>query len=75
MLKVASRPIGKLFGEAETWILDRRAKRPFAFVSICETLEIQPDHLREGILQWRVQLSDGVDCRRRQGRSVRRAFY
>jgi hypothetical protein len=63
------------FGEAETWILDRRAKGPFAFVSICETLEIQPDHLREGILQWRVQLSDGVDCRRRQGRSVRRAFY
>jgi hypothetical protein len=61
------------FGEAETWILDRTAEGPFAFVSICEALEIQPDHLREGILQWRLQLSDGVDSRRRQRRSVRRA--
>jgi hypothetical protein len=51
----------KAFGEAETWILDRRAKGPFAFVSICEALEIQPDHLREGIRQWRLQLSDGRD--------------
>src|ERR1700741_2496046 len=47
--------------EAEAWILDRRAKGPFAFVSICEALGIQPDHLREGIRQWRLQLSDGQD--------------
>ena len=63
----------KAFGEAETWILDRRAKGPFAFVSICEALEIQPDHLREGIRQWRLQLSDGRDSRRLQRRSVRRS--
>jgi hypothetical protein len=63
----------KAFGEAETWILDRRARGPFAFVSICEALEIQPDHLREGIRQWRLQLSDGRDSRRLQRRSVRRS--
>jgi hypothetical protein len=63
----------KAFGEAETWILDRRAKGPFAFVSICEALGIQPDHLREGIRQWRLQLSDGRDSRRLQRRSVRRS--
>jgi hypothetical protein len=61
------------FGEAEAWILDRRAKGPFAFVSICEALGIQPDHLREGIRQWRLQLSDGRDSRRLQRRSVRRS--
>jgi hypothetical protein len=55
--------------EAEAWILDRRAKGPFAFVSICEALGIQPDHLREGIRQWRLQLSDGQDSRRLQRRA------
>jgi hypothetical protein len=63
----------KSFGEAETWILDRRAQGPFAFVSVCEALGIQPDHLREGIRKWRVQLSDGPDSRRLQRRSVRRS--
>ena len=63
----------KAFGEAETWILDRKAQGPFAFVSICEALGIQPDHLREGIRQWRVQLSEGRDSRRLQRRSVRRS--
>lgn len=63
----------KAFGEAETWILDRKAHGPFAFASICEALGIQPDHLREGIRQWRLQLSEGRDSRRLQRRSVRRS--
>jgi hypothetical protein len=63
----------KAFGEAETWILERRAQGPFAFVSICEALGIQPDHLREGIRKWRVQLSKGLDSRRLQRRAVRRS--
>ena len=63
----------KAFGEAETWILDRRAQGPFAFVSVCEALGIQPDHLRDGIRKWRAQLSDGPDSRRLQRRSVRRS--
>jgi hypothetical protein len=63
----------KAFSEAETWILDRRAQGPFAFVSVCEALGIQPDHLRDGIRKWRVQLSDGSDSRRLQRRSVRRS--
>lgn len=61
----------KAFGEAETWILDCKARGPFAFVSICEALEIEPDHLRDGIRQWRTQLSNGPDSRRLQRRSVR----
>ena len=49
----------KAFAEAETWILDRKAQGPFAFDTICEALEIQPDHLRDGIRQWCTQLSNG----------------
>jgi hypothetical protein len=60
----------KAFGEAETWILDRKAQGPFAFETICEALAIQPDHLREGIRQWRTQLANGLDSRRLQRRSV-----
>jgi hypothetical protein len=63
----------KAFGEAETWILDRKAHGPFAFETICEALTIQPDHLRDGIRQWRTQLSNGPDSRRLQRRSVHRS--
>ena len=59
------------FGEAETWILDRKAHGPFAFETICEALAIQPDHLRDGIRQWRTQLSNGPDSRRLQRHTVR----
>jgi hypothetical protein len=58
-------------GEAETWILDRRAQGPFAFDTICEALGIQADYLRDGIRRWRVQLSNGLDSRRLHRRSVR----
>jgi hypothetical protein len=63
----------KTFGEAEIWILDRRAQGPFAFVSICEALGIQPDHLRDGVRKWRMQLSNGLYSRRLQRRRVRRS--
>jgi hypothetical protein len=62
----------KAFAEAETWILDRKAQGPFAFDTICEALEIQPDHLRDGIRQWGTHLSNGPDSRRLQRHSVRR---
>jgi hypothetical protein len=64
----------QVFGEVETWILDRGAQGPFAFVSICEALAIQPDHLRDGIRKWRVRLSHGLNSRRLQRRRpVRRS--
>jgi hypothetical protein len=33
------------FGEAETWILERRTQGPFTFVSICEVLGAMSDSL------------------------------
>jgi hypothetical protein len=65
----------KVFGEAEAWILDRKAQGLFAFVNVCEALGIQPDHLRDGIRKWHVQWSSGLNTRRLQRlRPQKRAY-
>ena len=43
----------ELFREAEEWIIEEKDYRLFSFTSICELLEISPDYLRRGLLQWR----------------------
>jgi len=53
-----------MFGEAEWWILDRNSGGPFTFQEICEALGIEPDRLRHGLHQWRVQQSGGMSPRR-----------
>ena len=58
-----SRAGRRMFGEAEWWILDR-SDGPFSFQAICETLGIEPDRLREGLHQWRVQQFGGMNPRR-----------
>ena len=40
------------FAEAQAWILDHKAEGPFAFVTICESLGIEPNRMREGIRQF-----------------------
>jgi hypothetical protein len=59
----------RLFVEAEAWLLDRRADGPFAFVTVCETLGIDPNCLREGLRRWRLQQLDGLRPRRLARRS------
>jgi hypothetical protein len=39
------------FAEAQAWILDHKAEGPFAFVTICESLGIEPNCMRNGIRQ------------------------
>ena len=41
--------------EAEAWIADRKGQGPFAFETICETLGINPDWLRESLRECRRQ--------------------
>jgi len=43
----------RALAEAEAWIADRKGQGPFAFETICETLEINPDWLRESLRGWR----------------------
>jgi hypothetical protein len=49
-----SRRSQKLFREAEAWISCRDSSWPFSFESICEVLNISPNYLRIGLMQWRI---------------------
>ena len=43
----------KLFKEAEEWLLEKNADHFLSFESICETLELHPDYIREGLMSWK----------------------
>ncbi|GIW41504.1 MAG: hypothetical protein KatS3mg076_2081 [Candidatus Binatia bacterium] len=43
----------QLFEEACQWIFSDDRDWPFSFQNICQTLEINPDWLREGLERWR----------------------
>jgi len=54
----------RLFVEAEAWLADRKADGAFAFETVCETLGIDPNCLREGLRQWRLKELNGMNPRR-----------
>ena len=43
----------KLFNEAEDWIMEQDNDWMFSFVSICEILLLNPEYVRQGLLQWK----------------------
>ena len=43
----------KLFREAQDWIMDKNTGWYFSFENICETLQLNPDYLRRGLLVWK----------------------
>jgi hypothetical protein len=43
----------RLFKEAEEWILEKNSDWFFSFENICETLELYPDYIRQGLLRWK----------------------
>ena len=43
----------KLYADAEAWIFSDDDSWPFAFVNVCEALDIQPPFLRRGLVLWR----------------------
>jgi hypothetical protein len=60
------------FAEADVWIADRKGRGPFAFGTVCETLGINPDWLRESLREWRRQQLSGNTMRRQIRRSPTR---
>ena len=44
----------RLFTEAETWISSRDSSWPYSFENVCEALNIDPNYLRLGLTQWRI---------------------
>jgi hypothetical protein len=47
----------KLFQEAEDWILAKNSDWLFSFENICETLQLHPDYIRQGLMAESVSLS------------------
>jgi len=43
----------RLFKEAEEWITDTDGDWIFSFESVCETLGINPEYVRRGLLRWK----------------------
>jgi len=51
---LARKPRGKkLFQEAEEWFLERDSDELFSFENICDTLQLHPDYMRQGLLRWK----------------------
>jgi hypothetical protein len=42
-----------LFQEAEEWFLERDSDQLFSFEYICETLRLDPDYIRQGLVSWK----------------------
>jgi len=64
----------KLFREAEEWILlEENSDWFFSFDNICETLDLNPDYIRKGLLHWRsdrLREQHGVRLRMNNGRPL-----
>ncbi|MBI4516790.1 MAG: hypothetical protein HY699_13345 [Deltaproteobacteria bacterium] len=43
----------RLFNEAQDWLLDTDGSWPFSFEGICQTLDLNPDYLRDGLMRWK----------------------
>jgi hypothetical protein len=51
---LARNPRGKkLFQEAEEWFLEKDSDELFSFENICETLQLHPDYIRQGLMVWK----------------------
>jgi hypothetical protein len=65
----------KLFQLAEEWFLEKENRTLFSFESICETLQLHPDYIRQGLLLWKEAKlkapSIEVQQRRTKSRSTR----
>jgi hypothetical protein len=64
-----SGPRKRLFSEAEEWLCSEDGEGPFSFNTVCETLGIEPEFLRRGLVEWRKQQLAGAAPRRLARRS------
>jgi hypothetical protein len=45
--------VKKLFQQAEEWFLEKDSGALFSFESICETLQLHPHYIRQGLMVWK----------------------
>jgi hypothetical protein len=43
----------ELFREAEAWIMNENDDQVFSFSNVCESLGINPEYLRRGLMKWK----------------------
>jgi hypothetical protein len=55
----------RLFQEAEKWIVDADGDWFFSFENVCETLELHPAYVRQGLLRWIIS-PQGTESRLRK---------
>jgi hypothetical protein len=41
--------------EAESWFLSDDDSWPFSFINVCHALDLEPDFIRRGLMQWKEQ--------------------
>jgi hypothetical protein len=66
-------PVHEIRTEAEYWVGSRRARSPFCFVVICETLGLEPTAVRRALEGMRAQRVDPARAIGRTRPNVRRA--
>lgn len=66
-------PADELRNEAEYWVNSSRARSPFCFVVICETLGLEPGAVRRALERMRAQAVNPVRALGRTRPNVRRA--
>ena len=49
----AGRKSGRLYRDAEEWIMDQNSDWPFSFENSCLALGLNPSYVRRGLLCWR----------------------
>jgi hypothetical protein len=50
---LASAPARRRFEEVRDWFASDDTTYPFAFLRICDVLDLEPDWVRAGLAQWR----------------------
>jgi hypothetical protein len=53
----------RLFAEVDAWFAPDEANGPFTFVTVCHTLNLDPDYIRRGLGRWRAD-ANGAARRR-----------
>jgi hypothetical protein len=54
----------RIFQETEEWVLEEPSERIFCFASVCETLGLNAEYLRRGLMGWKAaQLESSAKAR------------
>ena len=53
---VSGRRPARLFAEVDAWFASEGTNDPFTFVTICDTLNLDPGYIRAGLRRWRAMI-------------------